>query len=44
MFIGPSWQSYGIVKEQELCIITIWRSDSVYMGVSVRACKRMLEK
>lgn len=44
MFIGPAWQSYGIVKEQELCIIPIWRFDSVYMGVSVCACKGMLEK
>lgn len=42
MFIGPTWQSYGFAKEQELCIIPMWRF--VYVGVTVCACKRMLEK
>lgn len=44
MFIGHTWQSHGILKEQELCIIPIWRFDRVYMGVSVCVCKGALEK
>lgn len=44
MFIGHTWQSHGILKEQERCIIPIWRFDRVYMGVSVCACNGALEK